>query len=230
MVYESLGALVCACAMMFQCVLSLIFFVLFPKTGTLGADAASLKRWVDHMTNRLTSALEETLVSQDVIKKNVQALHQVIGWDASIGRSVPSAPLAAGTWDEQVETCSTLFQMFGLPSHVAQEWHKELSHDLHGTDPPLIDDLRGLLQKCHDFNMRVAICTSDDRVPTDAALRNWDIADLVNVRSEQTKFLREVVVLPVCKAPGLIIALCLFLSSIQFAVMKLWRPNRVPCL
>lgn len=186
--------------------LCLFVFALFRffETGTLGADAASLKRWVEHMTNRLTSALEEKLVSQDIIEDNVKALYQVIGWDASIGRVVPSAPLAAGTWEEQVETCSTLFQTFGLPSHVAQEWHKELSNHLHNTDPPLIDDLRGLLQKCHDFNMRVAICTSDDRAPTDASLRNWDITDLVHVR----KTYRVVIMLTLLHCRGLTIVLC----------------------
>jgi hypothetical protein len=150
-------------------------------TGTLGADGESLKRWVEHMTNRLTCALEGHLVAQDVIEQDVSYFYNSIGWDASVGTVVPSAPLAAGTWEEQVETCSTLFRKFGLLPHLAQEWHNEVSM-LHGADPPVIADLRGLLIKCRELGMLVAICTSDDRNPTDASLKNWGITDLVHVR------------------------------------------------
>jgi hypothetical protein len=154
------------------------------------------------MTSRLTSALlveqQQRLVllsseeedRRDVLllqeEEEVHAFHQVIGWNASEGRLVPSAPLAAGTWDEQVERCSTLFQnRCGLPAHVAHEWHSELSN-LHGADPPVIANLRELLHSCRaEFGMLVAVCTSDDRAPTDAALDHWNITDLIDVSTQE---------------------------------------------
>jgi hypothetical protein len=165
-----------------------IVIVICLTSGTLGNDAASLQRWVNHMTSRLTSALlveqQQRLVllsseeedRRDVLllqeEEEVHAFHQVIGWNASEGRLVPSAPLAAGTWDEQVERCSTL-------------WHSELSN-LHGADPPVIANLRELLHSCRaEFGMLVAVCTSDDRAPTDAALDHWNITDLIDVSTQE---------------------------------------------
>lgn len=155
--------------------------IVFDKDGTLGDDAASLKRWVEHMTNRLSKSLQYELHKLPAeIQRDVTALHDSLGWDASVGHVVPSAPLAAGTWEEAVERCSTLFQMFGLSANAASDWHAELKN-LHGADPPVIHDLGGMLQSCRDLGMIVAVCTSDDRAPTDSSLNNWNITNLIDV-------------------------------------------------
>lgn len=154
--------------------------------GTLGDDAASLKRWTNHMAFCLEEALEhEFQLPPEQISQGVKALHDALGWDASVGHVIPSAPLAAGTWDEAVETCSQVFQQYGLPATVAKEWHVELKN-VHGADPPVIPDLGGMLQSCRDFGLIVAVCTSDDRAPTDNSLRNWNVTDLVDVRTHRT--------------------------------------------
>lgn len=163
------------------CFLTILSSCMYAE-GTLGDDAASLKRWVNHMSTHLTLALEERKVPLDEIQSNVQVFYQTIGWDDRIGRLVPSAPLAAGTWEEQVEQCSTLFSNHcGLPPTTAQEWHDQVS-TLHAADPPIIDNLREMIQTCHNFGMKVAVCTSDDRIPTNVALENWGITDLIDVR------------------------------------------------
>jgi len=104
-----------------------------------------------------------------------------LGWDADRDDVVPSAPLAAGTWEEQVETASTLFQEFGMEngSDKARQWHGDMGN-LHGNDPPVIDDLRGMILSCRKAGLLVAICTSDDRSATDVALSNWGLTDLID--------------------------------------------------
>ena len=136
------------------------------------------------MTNRLSEALEHQLsLSEQQIQQDVRTFHNTIGWDASVGHVVPSAPLAAGTWEEAVERCSTLFQRFGLPEYAAREWHGEVKN-VHGADPPVIPNLGGMLQSCRDFGLKIAVCTSDDRKPTDNALHNWKITNLIDVSDE----------------------------------------------
>ena len=133
------------------------------------------------MTFCMEKALEDELqLSPEIITKGVKALHDALGWDASVGHVIPSAPLAAGTWQEAVETCSHVFQQYGLSSSVASEWHAELKN-LHGADPPVIPNLGDMLQSCRDLGLIVAVCTSDDRSPTNNALRNWNITNLVDV-------------------------------------------------
>lgn len=133
------------------------------------------------MTNRLSKALEYELHKQPAeIQRDVDALHESLGWDSSVGHVIPSAPLAAGTWEEAVERCSTVFQKFGLSENVASAWHAELKN-VHGADPPTIPNLAEMLQDCHDLGMIVAVCTSDNRIPTDAALENWKITHLINL-------------------------------------------------
>jgi len=133
------------------------------------------------MTFCLEEALQHELsLPENQIQRGVKALHDALGWDASVGHVVPSAPLAAGTWEEAVETCSTIFQAYGLPANAAQKWHAELKN-VHAADPPVIPDLGGMLQSCRDMGMIVAVCTSDDRGPTNNALKNWNITDLVDV-------------------------------------------------
>jgi phosphoglycolate phosphatase-like HAD superfamily hydrolase len=126
-------------------------------------------------------ALIELQLSREIIAQAIKALHDKLGWDASVGHVIPSAPLAAGTWQEAVELSSNVFQHYGLSSSVASEWHKEL-RNVHEADPPVISNLCDMLQSCRDLGLIVAVCTSDDRSPTNNALRNWSITHLVDVR------------------------------------------------
>lgn len=168
------------------------------------------------MTTRLSNALElELHLPPAQIQRDVAALHDSLGWDASVGHVVPSAPLAAGTWEEAVERCSTLFQQFGLSAHVASQWHAELKN-LHGADPPTIPNLEEMLQSCRNLGMIVAVCTSDDRAPTDASLKNWDITSLVDVSTTSASNCSSCMnVVPQANVFLLVLA-----YSCPFAVMK----------
>jgi hypothetical protein len=124
------------------------------------------------------------------IWEHVLQFHSAIGWDTEAQDTMPSAPLAAGTWEEQVVSAAALFSHFGIPNALTkvQQWHQTLSDhgELHGTDDPVISisNLRHVLQTCRDdYGLLVAICTSDDRTGTNAAILHWNITDLIDVRN-----------------------------------------------
>eukprot|EP00978_Attheya_sp_CCMP212_P011221 scaffold27562_cov38-Attheya_sp.AAC.1 len=179
--------------------------IVFDKDGTLGNDKATLQRWTDHMTRHLRLELEglhqqtnddndvdananvngKTTKTPEDIWEHVLHFHRAIGWDTEAQETVPSAPLAAGTWDEQVASAAALFSHFGIPHALlkVQQWHETLSGELHGTDDPVISisNLRHVLQTCRDdHGLLVAICTSDDRTGTNAAILHWNITDLID--------------------------------------------------
>jgi phosphoglycolate phosphatase len=150
--------------------------IVFDKDGTLGDCSSSLKHWCRHMTQRLTAALVES--GSGTVNEHVAHFHSIIGWDAAKDDVVPSAPVAAGTWEEQVGAISAMLERIGLPRHLAKEWDGELGN-VHGDDDPVISNLKEMLLQCQELGLRVAVCTSDDRRPTDQALSRWDIANLV---------------------------------------------------
>lgn len=147
--------------------------------GTLGDCTASLRRWAESMTENLASELAQ-FKSPAEVQSDVNAFHAAIGWDATRRDVFPSAPLAAGTWEEQIDAAAAFFGSFGIDKGLAGQWHNDLGN-LHGCDPPLLTDLKGMMRSCHRFNLKVAICTSDDRPSTDASIRNWDLEDVVDV-------------------------------------------------
>ena len=193
--------------------------VVFDKDGTLGDCNASLKRWVYHMvkmirTNRrhttTTAAAAATSTTTRSDDNDDSLLHQnfydKVGWDSENDQVTPSAPVAAGTW-EQITDIVYEFLMehrdqFGYGVHrrsnnnnneeddsssvestlrrLAKEWSYGLD-DLHGGDDPVIDNLRGMMEECHEMGYLVAVCTSDDRAGTDQALKAWGIDTVVDV-------------------------------------------------
>jgi len=150
--------------------------IVFDKDGTLGDCSSSLKRWAHYMTDRLEAALVDHGSAH--VEQHVRAFHSAIGWDARRGDVVPSAPLAAGTWSEQVVATAALLRTFGLSPHLAKQWNDELGN-VHSQDEPVIANLKDMLLQCRELGLRVAVCTSDDRTPTDLALGHWGITNLV---------------------------------------------------
>lgn len=159
--------------------------VVFDKDGTLGDCTSSLRRWVYHMTDRIQQFLQ---CDTEETKRLIDEFHTRIGWDSASNNVVPSAPVAAGTWADQISTVYEFLvehkeksvEGLSLTRDHAQAWHDELG-SLHGQDAPLIDDLRGMMLTCRSLGYKVCICTSDDRPATDAAMRFWNIQDVVDV-------------------------------------------------
>lgn len=159
--------------------------IVFDKDGTLGDCTASLRRWVLHVTDKVLKLLS----NPDELAKVgiVRGFHKKVGWDADRNNVVPSAPVAAGTWEDIV----TLVHEFLLDHSsqceepVTMELARKLSFedlgDLHGEDPPVVDNLKDVLSACQRLGYLVAICTSDDRAGTDLAMKSWGIDNVVDV-------------------------------------------------
>jgi hypothetical protein len=75
----------------------------------------------------------------------IKEFHLRVGWDGQ--RVLPSAPLAAGTWQQQVETVQDLLHQYCGDATLASEWHSQIP--LHQSDPPLAD-LTSLFEDCQD--------------------------------------------------------------------------------
>lgn len=156
--------------------------IVFDKDGTLGDCTGSLRRWVMHMASKVRQILTVQKDGQHYI---IQELYDHLGWDLARDNVVPSAPVAAGTWDDIVSIVFDFLvsQQSNLSVDASldlvRQWHQELG-DLHGQDSPVIDDLRSMMMACQEMGYLVAVCTSDDRAATDAAMKAWHIEDIVD--------------------------------------------------
>lgn len=170
-------------------------------TGTLGDDSGSLKKWMNHMTDCFTEYLTSSsssssrkyYYSESEITTILQSLHSKLGWNSTIQNVIPSAPLAVNTWEESIEICCTVLAEEELCSGsgllsasddartLPRQWHAKLKN-VHGFDPPIIPipNLIRMIQSCRDMGLMVAICTSDDRISTNSALKNWNITNLID--------------------------------------------------
>jgi phosphoglycolate phosphatase-like HAD superfamily hydrolase len=156
--------------------------IVFDKDGTLLDQAPALKSWAALMTNNLKEELLSLGQEAEMIESNALLFHEAIGWDDVSESLVPSAPLAAVAWAEQLDTYAKLFGKMGIAdaSAKALSWHNGMG-TLHGNDAPVIDDLRGLMEQCRAYGLIVAIATSDDRPATDLAMTNYNLNDVVDV-------------------------------------------------
>ena len=163
--------------------------IVFDKDGTLGNDRDSLRRWAEEMTSRARAELLQSHCdsSTNDIGQCLSKIHSAIGWDYQKRNILPSALLASGTWEEILEEfAENLTDAIGNNSTRCREildkvasWHAEIG-SLHSNDAPIIDNLPAVIQTCQSHDLIVAVCTSDDRKSTDAALGHWNIASLVN--------------------------------------------------
>jgi hypothetical protein len=199
------------------------------RTGTLGDCTASLKRWADHMTNKLVQELQQMDNSEEQIIGAVARFHNILGWDAVRNNVVPSAPLAAGTWEEQIVNSANIFQDLGIQDPIvkASTWHYSLG-DLHGNDAPVLADLRGLILDMKSRGLKVAICTSDDRLSTDASIMNWNLKDIIDVSME--RWLASDVARARKRTVNLTSVDLNLYISIQFVEMKSNTASQVPSL
>ena len=161
--------------------------IVFDKDGTLGNDRDSLRRWAVEMTSRARGELLQSRcdLSTNDIDRCLSIIHDSIGWDHQHQSILPSALLAAGTWEEILTVfAKNLTNAMRNKSYVeildkVASWHAEIG-SLHSNDAPVIDDLPGLMRTCQSRGLLVAVCTSDDRKSTDAALAHWSISNLVH--------------------------------------------------
>mmetsp|Transcript_36081 Transcript_36081/g.82359 ORF Transcript_36081/g.82359 Transcript_36081/m.82359 type:complete len:291 (+) Transcript_36081:241-1113(+) len=155
--------------------------IVFDKDGTLGDCTSALKEWCQRMTSKVGSKCSNAGISTSQTERIVSNFHKSIGWDAILDDVVPSAPLSAATWPEIVQLSANSLSSSGLDVGVDEvsAWHQNLG-DIHAEDKPLVDDLPRLLKHFKYHGIIISVCTSDDRASTNACLRNWGIAHLVD--------------------------------------------------
>ena len=149
--------------------------LVFDKDGTLGNDFGTLCKWKDSIRDKTLQELQIRGLRHhagDILDK----WYAAIGWNETSQNLIPSAPLATGTWDETLElTAKCLRHVLPDAVDLVRNWQESLG-DLHGNDEPLVSDLGGMLRRCKDdFGVGIAVCTSDVRASTDAAIRYWEI-------------------------------------------------------
>lgn len=154
--------------------------VVFDKDGTLSDQLGSLILWVDVMTNHLSTELACNSCGANAIEKDVGIFHKAIGWDEYRKCFVPSAHLAAGTWQDQIDTCENLFGEMGIsePRKKATMWHESIG-SVHDNDAALVD-LLSLMKNIKTRNLMVAIATSDDRKSTNNFIQNNNLQEILD--------------------------------------------------
>lgn len=155
--------------------------IVFDKDGTLGDCTPALSQWCHRMTNKIRTKCLSSDMPPSRISCTISRFHDSIGWDASVGNVVPSAPLAAATWGEIVGLTTESLSKSGLvlAENTVQGWHTNLG-DIHSRDPPLIEDLPSFMQYFKRCGILIAVCTSDDRASTDACIQNWKLEGVID--------------------------------------------------
>ena len=147
--------------------------IVFDKDGTL-VDlhllwGSMMERWV-----RLAGEQLGVDVSAEI--------YQTVGYDPRKKRVIPDSILAVSTLPQLAIATAVVFHQHGIDWHHAQHVVEQIIIDpLHGL--PTREMLRPLyqpatLQKLHDVGIKLAILTSDDRAPTEAALHLLGIDQL----------------------------------------------------
>ena len=112
----------------------------------------------------------------------IERFHASVGWDTQKNELIPSALLAAGTWEEVLTATAVSLEVSGVSNARTKvnEWHGTLG-EIHANDEMLIPNLPEFISYFREIGILVAICTSDDRKATEACIRNWKLNGLIDV-------------------------------------------------
>jgi HAD superfamily hydrolase (TIGR01549 family) len=133
----------------------------------------------------MTAKIEQKCLNDGLSSSKTQHIvskfHQSIGWNNSLDIMMPSAPLSAGTWAGIIELSAQSLMGAGLQIGIEEMlfWHESFG-DIHANDQPLIPQLPDFFRYLKQLGIIISICTSDDRRATNACIRNWDIAHLID--------------------------------------------------
>ena len=126
--------------------------------------------WARELGTRLEAAARRP-VAPDVFA--------AIGFDPTTGRAAAGGPLAGATMAQIESIVATVLRRW-CPSVAAARRATEAAWFV--PDPGAATpagDVRGVLGRLRDAGMRLAVATTDDRDPTDAALRSLGVRDVV---------------------------------------------------
>ena len=153
--------------------------VVFDKDGTLIDFHALWSPRAERAIETICSALG----SDQFLAKDLAA---ALGYNPKISRVISQGPLASGTRSEMEIVVATILFQHQIPWDTA----KELACKHFGpvlTTPPTIREFkpRGKVQECISrlkaSGIKIAIATSDDREPTEAALHELNLTQDVDL-------------------------------------------------
>jgi phosphoglycolate phosphatase len=149
-----------------------IDLVVFDKDGTLIAFDAMWAGWATDLATDLEHA------SATPIRR---PLFEMLGFDEATGRILPGGGLAATPMARLRDRTRELLFAAGLSRAAADA---ALAEAWHAPDPVALahplGDLRGLFGRLRASGRRLAVATSDDRVPTTRTLAALGLSGLVD--------------------------------------------------
>lgn len=155
-----------------------IDLIVFDKDGTL-VDFDRL--W----TGKLRRAIAAVVAQLPASPGLGPALYQSLGVDPVAGKVIAESPLAVATLARCGMVCATVLYQQGLPWYRAETLAEQVFMPLIAA-PPVRDDLApigdvaGLFTRLKRAGVKLAICTSDDRLASQAALDLLGLAPLVD--------------------------------------------------
>lgn len=138
------------------------------------------------MTAQASSYFSSCGVPPSDVESTLSDFHYAVGWDDPKKRVTGADSLVAvGSWVQIISAaCASLGPLIdrvrsaGSPpaSELIQSWHDSLG-PVHSEDPPIVPNLREVLEKCKALGLEICMCTMDERRSTDIAIGRWGVAD-----------------------------------------------------
>lgn len=152
--------------------------VAFDKDGTLFDFNSSWRRPFQHAVENLLSPFSNRTELR-------AALYRALGFDPVAGAFNEDGPFAAGTAEATIRAAATALHQL---SHPLLPWEEcellvrqRFAPLLAGSvDLSPVTELAPLLSSLHENSVRVAVITSDERGPTEAALASFRLSPFVD--------------------------------------------------
>jgi phosphoglycolate phosphatase len=167
----------------------------FDKDGTLIDFDAMWAGWIEQLARGLEAATRRAVA---------EALYASMGYDPAARRALPRLPLAVGTMTELRGLAEATLGRLGIP---APEAEAAVVWAWHAPDPvklavPLAD-LRRLFAGLRARGLKIAVATTDDRLPTCETMEALGVAPFVDALACGDDGV------PVKPAPDMLLAACL---------------------
>ena len=168
--------------------------IIFDKDGTLIDINTMWGGWITDLSHRLEAATGLAIA---------RPLFKTMAFDPDSGTIAPAGPLSIAPLAEQRQLIKGVLRQAGLS---AAESEAALASAWHLPDPVILAkplaDLATLFEVLRAHQLKIAIATSDDRLPTQATLAGLGLAGLVDALICADDGL------PLKPAPDMVLSIC----------------------